>query len=144
MSCARDPRCRGSARTTILLGVLVMILGVITLQQWGFSEPKRRLATRRREATVGVEELTAALQGFCEDHGRWPAHLYELITPPRVGAQSYMQGVHSLKDPACPSQANEYYYSLSGEEVIFGSLGSDARLGGKGYAEDILVKLSVP
>jgi general secretion pathway protein G len=132
---------RGEAGFTLLemlvvlaiMGLLAAIVAPQVLKYLGTS--------RTQTAKVQIQNITAALELFRLDVGRYPSAeegLNSLVTAPATTPGwngPYLQKSSALKDPW--DQA--YLYKIPGQhgEVDVYSLGSDKAEGGSGEAKDV-------
>jgi len=91
-----------------------------------------------------VQSLTAALELFQGDNGRFPTSqegMQALLVRPQGldnWSGPYLHGKDQLKDP----WGNPYRYTVNGASVTVASLGADNKPGGEGADRD--VSASVP
>lgn len=116
-----------------ILGLLAAIIAPQVLRYLGSS--------RSQVAKVQVQNISAALELFRVDAGRYPTPdegLKALVTPP-PGLPNwngpYMQQATALTDP----WGQPYHYAVPGKhgEVDVYTLGSDNAEGGSGEAKDV-------
>jgi general secretion pathway protein G len=137
----REPDHRGEAGFTLLellvvlaiMGLLAAIVAPQVLKYLGSS--------RTQTAKVQIQNITAALELYKLDLGRYPTNeegLASLVTQPASAAGwngPYLQKASALKDP----WAQPYLYRNPGQhsEVDVYTLGSDKAEGGAGEARDV-------
>ncbi|RJF87950.1 type II secretion system protein GspG [Oleomonas cavernae] len=116
-----------------ILGLLAAVVGPQVLKYLGSS--------RTQTAKVQVQNITASLELYRLDVGRYPSQqdgLAALVAAPKAAPGwngPYLRRAEALRDP----WGNSYLYKVPGEhgEVDVYSLGNDAAPGGAGEAQDV-------
>jgi general secretion pathway protein G len=135
------PRLRGYTLTEML--VVIAIIGLIaavvipqTIGQLGKAQS--------RAAKLQVQSLTAALELFQGDNGRFPTAqegLTALLVRPN-GLDNWNGPYLHAKDQLSDPWGHPYRYTVAGPSVTVATLGADDKEGGEGADRD--VSASVP
>ena len=119
-----------------IIGLIAAVVIPQTIGQLGKAQS--------RAAKLQVQSISAALELFQGDNGRYPTAqegLQALVTHP-TGLENwngpYLHSKDQLKDP----WGHPYRYTVNGQAITVGTLGADNKEGGEGADKDIVV--SVP
>lgn len=137
----RTSDTRGEAGFTLLemlvvLAIMAMLAAIVAPQVLKYLG-----SSRTQTAKVQIQNITAALELYRLDVGRYPSTeegLTGLVTAPSTATGwngPYLQRATALKDP----WDQPYLYRIPGQhgEVDVYSLGSDKAEGGTGEAKDV-------
>src|SRR5580698_9337451 len=131
-----ESRLRGYTLTEML--VVIAIIGLIaavvipqTIGQLGKAQS--------RAAKLQVQSLTAALELFQGDNGRFPTAqegLQALLVRP-VGLDNWSGPYLHAKDQLNDPWGHPFRYTVSGASVTVATLGADDKAGGEGADRDV-------
>ncbi len=121
----------------VVLGIIALLAGIV-----GPQVMKHMSASKTKAAKVQIEDLSAALDMYKLDVGRYPTPeqgLSALVEKPQDADRwngPYLRKSKVPKDP----WLNEYVYRQPGEHGAFDlySLGADGNEGGEGEDQDVV------
>ena len=114
-----------------IIGLIAAVVIPQTIGQLGKAQS--------RAAKVQVQSLTAALELYQGDNGRFPTTqegLQALLVKPQTADNwngPYLHSKDQLKDP----WGNPYRYTVDGASITVASLGADNKPGGDGANRDV-------
>ncbi len=120
----------------VVLGIIALLAGIV-----GPQVMKHMGASKSKTARVQVEDLSAALDMYKLDNGRYPTTeqgLAALVTKPADSKSWNGPYLRKAKIPKDPWQ-QDYHYASPGEHGKFDlyTLGADNKPGGEGEDQDI-------
>jgi general secretion pathway protein G len=117
----------------VVLAIIAMLAGIV-----GPQVMKHLGASKIKAAKVQIEDLSAALDMYKLDSGKYPKTLAGLVERPADSKRWNGPYLRKTKVPKDPWQ-QDFHYSLPGEHGKFDlySFGADEKEGGEGEDQDI-------
>ena len=117
----------------VVLAIIAMLAGIV-----GPQVMKHLGASKIKAAKVQIEDLSAALDMYKLDNGKYPKILAGLVERPADSKRWNGPYLRKTKVPKDPWQ-QDFHYALPGEHGKFDlySFGADEKEGGEGEDQDI-------